>query len=188
MSSSLCIFLGKYADLPDDQLDAVAARFKKRNVKKNTFLLQPGEVCKDLIFVSKGCLRLFYITDAIEVSVWFAFNESSAIDVSSFISGKSSDYYIQAIEDSEIFVLPKSELQKLYKVYPEMQELIRRFWEDVIIHLIDRFTALQKDSADKRYKDLLAKPEYMQRIPQKYLASFIGVTPTSLSRIRRKIR
>lgn len=188
MSSSLNIFLGKYADLSEDQLDAIATRFKKRNVKKNAFLLRPGEVCKDLIFVERGCLRLFYTVDAVEVSVWFAFNESSAVDVSSFISGKSSDYYIQAIEDSEIFVLPRPELQRLYNVYPEMQELIRRFWEDVIIHLIDRFTALQKDSAEKRYKDLLAKPGYMQRIPQKYLASFIGVTPTSLSRIRRKIR
>ena len=188
MRSPLNNFLSKYADLPDDQLDAIAARFKQKKVRKNTFLLQPGEVCKDLIFVQKGCLRLFYTVDAVEVSVWFAFNESSAIDVSSFISGKSSDYFIQAIEDSEILVLSKAELQKFYKVYPEMQELVRRFWEDVIIHLLNRFTALQKDSAETRYKDLLSKPEYMQRIPQKYLASFIGVTPTSLSRIRRKIK
>jgi hypothetical protein len=69
-----------------------------------------------------------------------------------------------------------------------MQEMMRNFWEDAIILLLDRFTALQRDSAEQRYLDLLARPEYLQRIPQKYLASFIGVTPTSLSRIRKNIR
>ena len=64
---------------------------------------------------------------------------------------------------------------------------MRNFWEDVILNLVDRFTALQKDSAAKRYLDLLNKPAYLETIPQKYLASFIGVTPTSLSRIRKKI-
>ena len=68
-----------------------------------------------------------------------------------------------------------------------MQEMMRNFWEDVILNLIDRFTALQKDSAEKRYRDLLNKPAYLETIPQKYLASFIGVTPTSLSRIRKQI-
>ena len=64
---------------------------------------------------------------------------------------------------------------------------MRRFWEDAILTLIERFTALQKDSAEKRYLDLLNKPTYQEAIPQKYLASFIGVTPTSLSRIRKQI-
>ncbi|MGZ8553446.1 MAG: hypothetical protein ACXWV8_08570 [Chitinophagaceae bacterium] len=65
--------------------------------------------------------------------------------------------------------------------------MMRNFWEDVILNLINRFTALQKDSAEKRYLDLLNKPGYLEMIPQKYLASFIGVTPTSLSRIRKQI-
>lgn len=88
----------------------------------------------------------------------------------------------------EVLALPKSELTGLYDKYPEMQKIMRAFWEDVILHLLRRFTALQKDSAEKRYLDLLNQPMYLQRIPQKYLASYIGVTPTSLSRIRRKIR
>jgi hypothetical protein len=68
-----------------------------------------------------------------------------------------------------------------------MQVMMKNFWEDVILNLISRFTALQTDSAEKRYMDLLSKPDYMNAIPQKYLASFIGVTPTSLSRIRKQI-
>ncbi|HET9431063.1 MAG TPA: hypothetical protein VFO70_07795, partial [Chitinophagaceae bacterium] len=135
----------------------------------------------------KGCLRLYYIKDGIEVSVWFAFPESSAIEIYSFISENPSNYFLQAIEDSEILYLSKAELNKLYQYQPKMQEMMRNFWEDVILNLINRFTALQKDSAEKRYLDLLNNPAYLETIPQKYLASFIGVTPTSLSRIRKQI-
>ncbi|MEZ4829052.1 MAG: hypothetical protein R3C61_22615 [Bacteroidia bacterium] len=71
---------------------------------------------------------------------------------------------------------------------PVLEKTMRRFWEDVIQNLLTRFTALQKDSAEKRYLSLMNQPGYLQRIPQKYLASYIGVTPTSLSRIRRNIR
>jgi len=133
-------------------------------------------------------LRLYYLADGIEISVWFSFQHSSAIEIYSFISQKPSNYFLQAIEDSEILYLPKPELDRLYHTHPKMQELMRKFWEDVVLNLIDRFTALQRDSAEQRYLDLLSKPAFLQTIPQKYLASFIGVTPTSLSRIRKNIR
>jgi CRP-like cAMP-binding protein len=138
--------------------------------------------------VQQGCLRLYYLDNDVEISVWFAFEHSSAIDIYSFISEKPSKYYLQAIEDSELLYLPKAELNSLYDTLPKMQEMMRCFWEDAVLNLIDRFTALQRDTAEQRYRDLLTKPPYLQKIPQKYLASFIGVTPTSLSRIRKTIR
>lgn len=187
MTTSLKIFLSKYVTLPDTELDEIASKFKSKAVKKNNYLLKQGNTCKDLVFVQKGCLRLYYLKDEIEISVWFAFAGSSAIEIYSFISECPSDYFLQAIEDSEILYLPKDELNKLYQHQPKMQEMMRNFWEDVILNLINRFTALQKDSAEKRYLDLLNKPAYLETIPQKYLASFIGVTPTSLSRIRKQI-
>ena len=131
---------------------------------------------------------MYYNTEEAEVSVWFAFDGSTAIDLVSFISDKPSEYTIQAVEDSEIQILPRQVLLKLYDELPESHALIRRLWEDAIIHLLERFTKLQKLSAQERYEDLLQKPGYLNRIPQKYLASFIGVTPTSLSRIRAKIK
>jgi len=188
MTVALKSFLSSYTDLPVSQLDEITAHFKQRQVKKNDYLLREGEICNDLVFVQEGCLRLYYISDDVEVSVWFAFKNNSAIELYSFISEKPSNYFLQAIEDTEIWYLPKAELNRLYTSHPKMQELMRNFWEDVVLNLIDRFTALQRDSADQRYRDLLAKPPYLQKIPQKYLASFIGVTPTSLSRIRKTIR
>lgn len=187
MTTDLTKFISEYIKLSDAELEDIASMFKRRTVKKNDYLLREGETCKDLVFVQRGCLRLYYIADSIEVSVWFAFKHTSAIEIYSFISQKPSSYFLQAIEDSEILYLPKIELNKLYYTHPKMQEMMRKFWEDVVLNLIDRFTALQRDSAEERYRDLLSKPAYLQTIPQKYLASFIGVTPTSMSRIRKNI-
>jgi CRP-like cAMP-binding protein len=187
MNSDLKKFLGQYADFSEVELEDITNKFKSKTVKKNNYLLRQGDTCKDLVFVQKGCLRLYYLSEDVEVSVWFAFPQSSAIEIYSFISEKSSNYFLQAIEDSEVLYLSKTELTKLYKQQPKMQEMMRNFWEDVILNLINRFTALQTDSAEKRYLELLKKPDYLETIPQKYLASFIGVTPTSLSRIRKQI-
>ena len=187
MNTGLEEFITKYVDLSESELADITSKFKSKLVKKNNYLLREGDTCKDLVFVQKGCLRLYYVKDDIEVSVWFAFQQSSAIEIYSFNSENPSNYFIQAIEDSEVLCLSKTELNKLYQYQPKMQEMMRNFWEDVILNLISRFTALQTDSAEKRYLDLLSKPGYLNSIPQKYLASFIGITPTSLSRIRKQI-
>lgn len=187
MCEGLQKFLLQYADFSEAELNDIVNSFKKKYIQKNAFLLKEGETCRDLVFVQKGCLRLYYVKDGIEVSVWFAFAQSSAIEIYSFISENPSDYFIQAIEDTEVLYLPKKALNKLYDHHPKMQEMMRNFWEDVILNLIKRFTSLQTDSAEKRYLTLLQKPDYIDAIPQKYLASFIGVTPTSLSRIRKRL-
>ena len=188
MIPALSKFLLQYAKIDDADLRIITSKFQKRILKKNQHTLKAGQICSDIIFVETGCLRLYYIEEGVEVSVWFSFNDSSAIEIYSFVSEKPSNYYIQAIEESTIWYLPKTRLKGLYNRYPKMEELMRKFWEDVILNLLDRFTALQRNTAQERYQELLTKPAYMQRIPQKYLASFIGVTPTSLSRIRRKIK
>ncbi|MEP5611918.1 MAG: Crp/Fnr family transcriptional regulator [Cyclobacteriaceae bacterium] len=187
MNTSLKKFINQYVDLSAAELEDIANRFRFKSIEKNHHLFRQGDTCKDLVFVKKGCLRLYYLKDGIEISVWFAFQHSSAVELYSFISGNPSEYFLQAIEDSEVLFLPKTELNELYQGQPKMQEMMRNFWEDVILNLINRFTALQKDSAEERYLDLLDKPTYLDKIPQKFLASFIGVTPTSLSRIRKQI-
>jgi CRP-like cAMP-binding protein len=182
-------FISRYISLSSAEMNEIINAFQSRKVKKGDFVLEQGQVCKDIVIVKSGCLRLYYLDgEDIEVSVWFAFAGSSAIEMYSFISEQPTQYFIQAIEESEVYYLPKSELKKLYQKVPKTQEMMKNFWEDVILNLIQRFTSLQKDSAEERYLQLLNKPGYLETIPQKYLASFIGITPTSLSRIRRNIR
>ncbi|HPA35351.1 MAG TPA: Crp/Fnr family transcriptional regulator, partial [Chitinophagales bacterium] len=151
MTTELKKFFSDYVQLPDAELEDIVSKFKKKKVKKNELLLVAGEVCKDLIFVQSGCLRLYYLQEDVEVSVWFALRHSSAIEIYSFISETPTNNYLQAIEESEILYLPKSALNKLYETHPKMQEMMRKFWEDVILHLLERFTALQRDSAEQRY-------------------------------------
>ena len=188
MHAELKKFFKQYGNLSQKGMNELIDKFKLKTVKKGELLLMQGQTCNKIFFVKNGCLRLYYIADDVEITVWFSFENNSAIELSSFLSGAPSDYFIEAIEDSEILSLHKSELTGLYERHLEMQKIMRAFWEDVILNLLKRFTALQKDSAEKRYLDLLSQPVYLQRIPQKYLASYIGVTPTSLSRIRRKIK
>ena len=187
MSANLKKYIGRFVTLSNEELEEIAGKFKRKLVKKNDYVLRQGDTCKDFVFVDKGCLRLYYVKDGIEVSVWFAFQPSSAIEVYSFISGEPSDYFLQAIEDSEVLFLSKTELKKMYQSHPKMQEMMRNYWEAVLLDLISRFTALETDSAEERYLNLINNTDYLGAIPQKYLASFIGVTPTSLSRIRKKI-
>ena len=181
-------FFEQYGKISDEGIKELTSKLKSSTVKKGDVLLTYGQVCKDLYFVNKGCLRLYYIADGVETTVWFSFEENSAIELSSFLSGKPTEYFIEAIEDTEILSLNKSQLLGLYPSYPEMESIMRSFWEDVILNLLQRFTSLQKDSAETRYLNLVNQPNYLQRIPQKYLASYIGVTPTSLSRIKRNLR
>ncbi len=188
MKEVLKTFFEQYGKLSEDGLSELTNKFILKSVKKNELLLFQGQVCNKIYFVTKGCLRLYYIADDVETTVWFSFENNSAIELSSFLSGLPSDYFIEAIEDSEILSFQKSDLENLYKNHPEMESIFRVFWEDVILTLLERFTSLQKYSAEIRYRDLMNQPKYLQRIPQKYLASYIGVTPTSLSRIKRNLK
>lgn len=188
MKAELKHFFEQYGTLSESGLEALISKFKRKTVHKNELILVQGQTCNKIYFVLKGCLRLYYIVDEVEITVWFSFENNSAIELSSFLSGAPSDYFIEAVEDSEILSFPKSELSNLYKNHPETESIFRVFWEHVILTLLERFTALQKYSAETRYLNLMNQPQYLQRIPQKYLASYIGVTPTSLSRIRRNIK
>src|SRR5690606_12290144 len=102
MYTDLKQFLLKYADFSEEELKDIVCRFKMKRIKSDDLLLAPGKVCKDLWFVQKGCLRLYYMKDEVEVSVWFSFEQNSAVEVYSFISETPSNYFIQAIEDSEV--------------------------------------------------------------------------------------
>ncbi|MFT3947849.1 MAG: Crp/Fnr family transcriptional regulator [Agriterribacter sp.] len=188
MTKKLQDFILEYIDIPEQDLLNITKLFKTKKFKKNEYILRQGNICKDFIYLQSGCTRLYYIKDGIEVSVWFAFPNSVASEIYSFIGQKPSDFFVQAVKECEILYISKTKLEKIYRTYPKMQEMMRKFWEDVLLHIIQRFSALQNDTAEERYLELLNNPYYLQTIPQKYLASFIGVTPTSLSRIRKNIR
>lgn len=188
MAAELNLFIRSFVDLTDKELLSITSCFIPKTVKKGKYLLNAGDICKDFIFVKTGCIRMFYLSDQIEVSAWFSLDNSIAMEIQSFLSQSPSICHLQSIEDSEIYILSKTKLEDLYITQPKTQELMRKIWEAALVMVIPRFSSLQNDTAEKRYLNLIKNPELMQQIPQKYLASFIGVTPTSLSRIRKNIR
>jgi CRP-like cAMP-binding protein len=187
MTSELNNFIKSFVDLTDKELFSITSAFTPKTIKKGTYLLKAGEICKDFVFIKTGCIRMFYISGSIEISAWFSLNNSLAMEVQSFITQAPSICYLQTIEDSEIYTLSKTKLEVLYRTQPKTHELMRKIWEAALVLVIPRFSSLQNDTAEKRYLELMKNAELMRQIPQKYLASFIGVTPTSLSRIRKKI-
>lgn len=187
MNEMLQSFITQFVQMPGEDLDDIGKSFRHRVIKKNEYLLRAGEVNSDLVFVLSGCVRMYYFSGDTEVSAWFSLPGSIAMEVHSFISGTPSVCSLHAIADGEVLILPKNVLEQLYVRYPVMQELMRKIWEQALLLVIPRFLSLQNDSAETRYRQLLQQPDLLHSIPQKYLASFIGVTPTSLSRIRNSI-
>lgn len=177
----------QFTNFTDAELFEITGKFKKVIVKKDQYLMNQGEVCKHFVFVKSGCIRMYYLSNDVEVSAWFSQENSVAMEIQSFISETPSICSLHAIEDSEVYILSKKSLETLYDSYPKMNEFMRKVWEAALLLVVPRFASLQNDSAEKRYIELLKNPMLYQQIPQKYLASFIGVTPTSLSRIRRKL-
>ncbi len=187
MSAQLKRYLQQYAHWPEEALDEFVACFKTKKLKRGQYLLRAGELCRDFVFLESGCMR-YYVPSETELTVWIAFPGNLGSEIQSFISEQPSRFFLQAIEPVELLSLPKSALLAYYQTMPQSQEMIRRIWEDGIVHIIDRMIALQCEPAEKRYLDLIRDPDYLRRIPQKYLASYLGITPTSLSRLRRKIK
>jgi CRP-like cAMP-binding protein len=186
MNNHLLTFVKNTIPLSDQVAEAFAEKFKTKKIGKGSLLLRPGDNCKDFIFVNTGILRFYIITDGVEVSVWFAFAGNVGSEIQSLLSGQPTQFFVEAIEDCQLLLLPKTELEKACTQNPLWHEFLKKIWEETIIYMIERLVSFQYKSAHKRYSDLLQDPDYLQQIPQKYLASYLGITPTSLSRLRRK--
>jgi CRP-like cAMP-binding protein len=176
----------KYINPSLEDLEVIVNEFKIREIKKGRFLLKKGQISGDFIFIEKGCLRVFWERECDEITGWFAFEDEFFCELSSYLPNQPSKFGVQALEDTIIYYLEKSQMEQLYNEYPVWQELVRKFWEQVILHLINNVVSFQAETAEKRYERALQHPKLIQRIPLKYLSSYLGITPTSLSRLRKR--
>ena len=159
-----------------------------QKLKKKDFLLKPDQNCSFLAFVKKGTFRVFFFDyEGREITVWFSWEGMMIGDLLAFYKGSKAIFYVQAVEDSEICIISKNKLEQLYLSNPEYLQFGRKYAEYVSMNVMERMLSLQTKSAEDRYLELLANPNYMQKIPLKYLASYLGITDTSLSRIRKNI-
>jgi CRP-like cAMP-binding protein len=188
MDQTLQNFFGQYGEILQKDLDDIKSCASQKTVKKGSFLLKEGAICKNFYLVISGSFRLYYLKDGLETSVWFSFQNNSSIELYSYISANPSEYFIECIEDAEVIAVSREDIDTLCSKNSTIDSLFKAFWQDVVQNLIDRLTVLQKYSAEERYIRLIENTDYLNRIPQKYLASYIGVTTTSLSRIKRNVK
>jgi CRP-like cAMP-binding protein len=181
--------IGHYIPGADDVLEKVAPYIKERRVQKNDFVLQADGVCRKVCFISKGaCIMYRRDKDGNEEVTDFQFEGTLTGDYVSFIEQKPSEHYIKALEDCLIDEISYEDLNHLYKTLPLLERAGRILSEQIYCKVITRMTSYQNDTPEVRYQQLLEQnPMLFQRVPQYLIASFLGVTPVGLSKIRKRL-
>jgi len=156
-----------------------------KKVKKKEVLLMADNTCKNIYFIQKGAIKQYYLSDGKEFIQNFFFEGNMASHFNSFLSQTTSDCYLEALEDSDLFVLSYHNFQKACEAYPEFNENLAVCMAEMNTK---RINLLLLTDALLRYKKLLSnEPNILQRVPQYLVASYLGMTPETLSRIRKKL-
>jgi cAMP-binding proteins - catabolite gene activator and regulatory subunit of cAMP-dependent protein kinases len=159
-----------------------------KNLTKGTLLLEGGETCQHIYYIKKGFVRGFFNQDGKDITAWFAVENDIATSLYSFVTQKPSFENIEILENSILYVISYDNLQQLYHQYPEFNLIGRRFVEKYYVELMARTISLQFQSAKERYQQLLVnQPQLLQRASLGHIASYLGISQETLSRIRAKI-
>jgi CRP-like cAMP-binding protein len=154
-------------------------------IPKNEDLQPIGHRCKTIYFITKGVARIYYFKDDIDITESFAFENNILARIESLFTGKPSRKAIQILEDSEIISINANALFRLYDKFPELERLFRKIFEAAYVETVNRIESIQFHTAEERYHSLLEQsPDVIKRVPLKYIASYLGITQQSLSRIR----
>lgn len=187
MQNILFDFLSKYVSLTEEEKNKIISLDIFRSVKKGTILLEAGQQSKNSYFILRGCIRKYYILDGEEKTTAFH-TEMEAVTPHCVISKTPSEYYISCIEDTILTVSDSDMEAEVNKKFPKFEFLCRVLAENILAKQQIDFDRFKTSSPEQRYLDLLkTRPDLIQRVPQHQLASYLGIKPQSLSRIRTRI-
>lgn len=187
MQNLLFDFISKYVSLSDDEKNAIASLDIFHTVKKGTILLKEGQRSNNGFFVLKGCLRVYYLIEGEEKTTAF-YTEMEGITPNCVLSDKPSEYYIATTEDSVITISNPEMENQVFEKFPKFETLCRILSEEIIAKQQLNFDDFKTSSPEQRYLNMLQKrPDLIQRIPQHQLASYLGIRPQSLSRLKSRI-
>jgi CRP-like cAMP-binding protein len=179
----------RHLPLNEEEFSYFTSLLELKRLKRRQFLLEEGKVCHFECFVNNGCLRQYYLdVKGKEHIIQFAISDWWISDQHSLITGLPSQYYIDALEDSEVCLLEKSSLEKLYAEIPKFERFFRIAFQNSYAALQRRILANISQTAEERYRHFIqAYPEIEQKVPQHQVASYLGIKPESLSRLRKQI-
>jgi CRP-like cAMP-binding protein len=174
--------------IEEDCWEAFEAFFTRKTLKKNEILWGNGEVCKHLVFINTGLFRSFRYVETKEVSTNFFFENSFFYDDYSFITQNPCIDTYEALEQTEITVIPRAAINLMFDRYKSFERLGRKMVEHNHVKLIEQQLALKNVSSKDKYLRLIsAQPTIIQRVPLKFIASYLDMTPEYLSKLRKDI-
>jgi len=190
MYESLIKYINSFAATPltESEIELIKDAFVPKKIRKRQYLLQEGEVCKYAAFIVKGAMRQYSVDDkGVEHIFRLSIENWWAVDRESFVMLTPSVYNIDAWEDTEALLITKADMNLLSQI-PAVTEMMRKLDENHSIAAQRRVNASISFSAEKRYSDFAScYPEFLQRFPQHIIASYLGITKETLSRIRRQM-
>lgn len=171
-----------------DEEQAFLQILEVQQFNKKEFILQEGKICNKVSFINSGCMRLFYNVEGEENTVQFFFGNSWYTDYASFLTGQPTFENMQALETCEVVQFKKEDLYKLFDQFPIFDRVGRVMAENAFLSLSMLNKMLTNEEPTQRYLNLLKqRPDVVEKIPQHYIASYLGIKPESLSRIRKRI-
>lgn len=190
MAQSLINHIHKFVDISEEEITPLSNYVKHLSISKKEILVKEEEICKHIYFVEKGCLRLFFTNEkGTEQITQFAIENWWLADYMSFDSQLPSKFTIQAIEASSILAIEHGQQELLVKELPQLETYFRLMLQKAYAALQFRIRFLYELSKEESYQHFVNRfPEFVQRIPQYMLASYLGFTPEYLSELRKKIR
>jgi len=187
MQDILFEFISKYISLTEDEKNALLSLDLFHSVKKGTVLLKEGQNTQNSFFVLKGCIRSYYIKDGEEKTTAF-YTEMEALTPPCVISKTPSDYYISCIEDCILLISNTDMSEEVNSKFPKFDIMCMNFSEELLAKEKMDFDEFKTSSPEQRYLNLIQKrSDLIQRVPQHQLASYLGIKPQSLSRLRARV-
>jgi CRP-like cAMP-binding protein len=181
--------ISKHIQLTQEETDYFTSILQIKKLRRKQFLVQEGDVCRYETFVNKGCLRAYHIDEKGEEHIaQFAIEDWWISDMYSFLTSTPARLNVDALEDAELFCIDKTSLEELYLHVPKFERFFRIILQNAFISHQQRIIANMSKNAEKRYLEFIERyPQLEQRVPQHQIASYLGIAPESLSRIRKQL-
>ena len=181
--------ISRLIHLTKDEKDFFLGLLQTKVYPKKSFVVQEGMVCKHNFFVNRGCLRTYYLDPTgLEHNVQFSIENWWAGDMYSFLTEQPARFNVVTLEETELMLIEKKDLELLYEKVPKFERFFRLLLQNAFVALQERVLSNLSESAEERYLKFREKyPLIDRRVPQNQVASYLGITPESLSRIRKKL-
>ncbi|MFY7999694.1 MAG: Crp/Fnr family transcriptional regulator [Candidatus Kapaibacteriota bacterium] len=174
--------------IQEETLEIFCSKFILRHIHKKEFLVRQGETCRHIAFINEGLLRLFYDIEGEEHVRQFHFERSFCSEYQSFLTEKPALMSLQALEDTELLLISHTDIHALFRINQEFERIGRILAEQSFIFVSQRFASMLLEEPETRYQNLVReRPKVIQRVPQYMIASYLGITPEALSRIRKRL-